>query len=690
MMDNYIGMTNLNGDGGVSDSNGPRSCRCCRRVGSLLCSNLGLSLLILGYSTLGAFIFSTLESMSERQRINQVITLRNQTVSKLWRITENTNILKEENWTAMTTNEIIKFQNLLYQAFREGYDGRETFNPQTDQWSFSGAFLYSLTVITTIGYGNIGPRTMEGKMLTIAYAILGIPLMILFLSKMGSMLANGLRCFYRTCCVCLPSGGGKGQLNGNLAHSSSGQGIGGDSGDGLGLGGGTLVTVDGGLGGITGLDQMLSGGGGMGVDGTGHLSSPTGLLSSHHHGNHSHHHLHDHYHVHHIALNDIHAANQGSGQGGTNPASGHVALHCNSTSRNGVNPNQTTGTLGIVCKGSGVGGGNNCYGTGGNGTCNAISISGSPGLVGGTNGLTLSPTVVSMGNSVGPLGIATITDSEQKICPETTQVPEHYTCQGILLNRHSHATLHTHPPSGHHHHHHPDHINATTLTTCTADLHNDYQQYSQQNDYQVNHQCCHHIHSQSNHNNHQSNQNHNQFSQQNGNDCSGQSGQYYYPKTVPITLCCIIIISYIFLGAAIFYLWEGGNFWESVYFCFASISTIGLGQATWILSDFRNSEKKLILCCVYILFGLALGAMVFNLLQDHIKRKLTSSSSCRSSGKKGKPGKRKSSTSGGYSSHHLNQNSQHSHLYTATGDRELLTSTPAPNNPLLVEDDFDV
>lgn len=76
-------------------------------------------------------------------------------------------------------------------AIRRGYDGKEL--DVSAQWTFTGSFLYSLTVITTIGYGNTAAKTYFGKTLTIVFAIIGIPLMLLFLTNIGDVMAKIFR-----------------------------------------------------------------------------------------------------------------------------------------------------------------------------------------------------------------------------------------------------------------------------------------------------------------------------------------------------------------------------------------------------------------------------------------------------------------------------------------------------------------
>ncbi|KAK9880617.1 hypothetical protein WA026_011854 [Henosepilachna vigintioctopunctata] len=51
-----------------------------------------------------------------------------------------------------------------------------------------------------LGYGSVCPRTPWGKLVTIIYALIGIPLMLLYLSTTGDVLAKSFRRLYGKLC----------------------------------------------------------------------------------------------------------------------------------------------------------------------------------------------------------------------------------------------------------------------------------------------------------------------------------------------------------------------------------------------------------------------------------------------------------------------------------------------------------
>jgi hypothetical protein len=103
--------------------------------------------------------------------------------------------------------------------------------------------------------------------------------------------------------------------------------------------------------------------------------------------------------------------------------------------------------------------------------------------------------------------------------------------------------------------------------------------------------------------------------------------------TVPITLCLILMISYICGGAVLFGEWEGLSFLDGCYFCFITLSTIGFGDIVpgdSALGQTNASEggiqinPQFIFCSMYIILGMAVIAMCFNLMQEKVVQSVTS------------------------------------------------------------------
>lgn len=92
-------------------------------------------------------------------------------------------------------------------------------------------------------------------------------------------------------------------------------------------------------------------------------------------------------------------------------------------------------------------------------------------------------------------------------------------------------------------------------------------------------------------------------------------------KPVPIWLCVFLVVSYIIAGAFLFDAWEGWGFLDSAYFCFITLTTIGFGDLVPAKGVKKNDESATIsiaLCSLYLLFGIALLAMSFNLVQEEV------------------------------------------------------------------------
>ena len=117
-----------------------------RSVIAFVFSNVGICVLVLGYLILGAFMFEHLEA--ENLGASPVVERRALAVARLWNITEKYNTLHKGDWDQEVMRVVADYQEEVIEAVDRGFQGDD--QPST-LWTFSGALLYSITVITTIG-----------------------------------------------------------------------------------------------------------------------------------------------------------------------------------------------------------------------------------------------------------------------------------------------------------------------------------------------------------------------------------------------------------------------------------------------------------------------------------------------------------------------------------------------------------
>ena len=191
----------------------------CHVFSQFFFSQIGLTILVFVYVALGGLIFYAIESKYELRKNERIKMEHTRGIQNIRNIATT-----EFNWML---NASFELRYALWRGMmsrRDGYDDTgwrvfvhsERFDKLVDQelarmqaeqeklsdkhdtrtdaaynqkWTFSTAMLYSATVITTVGYGNIAPKSILGKVMTCLYAMFGIPIMIMCLTNTGDLLA---------------------------------------------------------------------------------------------------------------------------------------------------------------------------------------------------------------------------------------------------------------------------------------------------------------------------------------------------------------------------------------------------------------------------------------------------------------------------------------------------------------------
>ncbi|XP_067682343.1 potassium channel subfamily K member 16-like isoform X2 [Haliotis asinina] len=96
------------------------------------------------------------------------------------------------NYSCLSRADLEVFMKKMLAAYDQHV--RVTTNTTSnDNWDFFSCLLFSLTIVTTIGYGNMSPVTPGGQAFCVLYALVGIPLCGAFIINVGVKLQSPMR-----------------------------------------------------------------------------------------------------------------------------------------------------------------------------------------------------------------------------------------------------------------------------------------------------------------------------------------------------------------------------------------------------------------------------------------------------------------------------------------------------------------
>uniref|UniRef100_A0A087XRK4 Potassium two pore domain channel subfamily K member 4 n=1 Tax=Poecilia formosa TaxID=48698 RepID=A0A087XRK4_POEFO len=130
------------------------------------------------YLGMGALVFVTLETPKESKAHVNLLKAKQDFLS-------NNSCVTEVNF-----QELVKE---LVSAVEAGLDISSLSANLTSRWDMGSAFFFCGTIITTIGFGNLSPRTWLGQLFCVCYALVGIPMFGILLAGVGDHMGTVLR-----------------------------------------------------------------------------------------------------------------------------------------------------------------------------------------------------------------------------------------------------------------------------------------------------------------------------------------------------------------------------------------------------------------------------------------------------------------------------------------------------------------
>lgn len=163
-----------------------------------MCTQVGVGGLVVGYTIVGAFGFIIIETSENLEEpVCNPKYIHTEYADKLWFSTasnKSVNILDQTAFYVVTNSILQRFQEniTINKRNKLNCDGKTP----SEIWTFPAALMFCLSVITMIGYGTLVPKTPWGKGATVIYAVVGIPLYVLYFLNMGKVLAQTFKWLY--------------------------------------------------------------------------------------------------------------------------------------------------------------------------------------------------------------------------------------------------------------------------------------------------------------------------------------------------------------------------------------------------------------------------------------------------------------------------------------------------------------
>ncbi|XP_059201502.1 potassium channel subfamily K member 4 [Centropristis striata] len=130
------------------------------------------------YLVMGALVFGTLEIPKERLAYHKLLDTK-------YAFLENKSCVNEQDF-----HKLVKGVVSAVEAGLDVYNLHKNF---TSRWDPASAFFFCGTIITTIGFGNLSPRTWYGQLFCVCYALVGIPMFGILLAGVGDHMGTVLR-----------------------------------------------------------------------------------------------------------------------------------------------------------------------------------------------------------------------------------------------------------------------------------------------------------------------------------------------------------------------------------------------------------------------------------------------------------------------------------------------------------------